>query len=286
MTRLRGLLGLLLLSACGEGEAGLADGGASEPVVDAAMDVAGEADADTGCEPGSRTGPAGSSDDVPTIVGAAIDVRTPEDYDPTVAHPLIVVYAPAGADAALTEQFTGLTPGALARGYIIAYVDHISPSTVDVIDIAATIPDEIVQTWCVDEERIFLTGHSDGGTISEVALARDDEAPAPRAAAPSAAGVTGASMTSLGCPAEARSMLVMHSSNDQLFPLDQGFGAAAARFWVDCNACEDPPGNLGGCHDWDTCDDGARVLYCEGTNAHGQWPGLNMMILDFFDALM
>ena len=57
------------------------------------------------CEGGSRPGAAG------------ITVRTPARYDPTIAHPLLVVYAAAGNNRYETEGLTGLTTEATARGW-------------------------------------------------------------------------------------------------------------------------------------------------------------------------
>ena len=72
-------------------------------------------------------------------------------------------------------------------GYVIAYADHISPGPGEApVIAAATIPKEIATHWCIDEDRIFATGHSNGGTIAEVAIAVDDTEPMFAAAAPSA----------------------------------------------------------------------------------------------------
>src|SRR5262249_28595034 len=79
------------------------------------------------CEPDTKMGnPMGATFKSGT---RNVLVRTPPGYDPTVFSPLIVVYAPAVATGPQTETFTGLTPKAKARGYVIAYPDHISPAS-------------------------------------------------------------------------------------------------------------------------------------------------------------
>lgn len=236
------------------------------------------------CEVGSKPGAAGATDGWANDSGVAINLRMPADYDPTIAVPLVVVYAPAGADAALTEQFTGLTDATLAQGWAIAYVDHITPTSVQAVADASVIPGLIASEWCIDPARIYLTGHSDGGTIAEVSVNVTVDPPLPRAAAPSAAGVTGATLGQIGCPAQAVSMMIMHSTGDALFPIADGFGHDAALFWVGCNGCTGDPIDDGTCATWSTCDDGTTVAYCEGAGAHGQWPGLDAEILAFFAA--
>jgi polyhydroxybutyrate depolymerase len=201
-------------------------------------------------------------------------VRPPPTYDATQAHPLVMVYAPAGANASQTEGFTKLTPDAHARGWIIAYVDHISPTSTAVADDAALIGEK----WCVDPARIYLTGHSDGGSIATlVALVTDL---APTAIAPSAAGANAMFLNGQLCPAPVP-VMVLHSSNDQLFP---GFGAEAADYWQACNECQPAgPPQADGCVVYGGCAAGVEVQYCEGSGSHGTWPPLNESMLAFFD---
>lgn len=244
------------------------------------LDVAVVAD----CEPGSKPGAAGNTDGWVNDFGVLVNLRMPAAYDPTVAVPLVVVYAPAGADAGLTEQFTGLTEPTLAQGWAIAYVDHITPMSVQVVADASVIPGLIAAQWCIDPDRIYLTGHSDGGTIAEVSINVAVDPPLPRAAAPSAAGITGSTLAQVGCPDHAVSMMIMHSTGDALFPVAEGFGADAAQFWADCNGCAGDPVDDGTCATWSMCDDGTSVAYCEGAGVHGQWPGLDDEILAFFAA--
>lgn len=250
---------------------------------DADGDSDADADGDAGfaCEPGTRDGAVGVTDGESTERGITFNVRTPTDYDPTVAYPLIVVYAPAGADEADTERFTGLTPVATDAGYVIAYPDHRSPSSDDVIVEYGTIPSVIAASWCIDESRVYMTGHSDGGSVANLLALDPAVSPRPAAIAPSAAGVNGAYLASRSCPPPVP-VMVIHSSGDTLFP---GFGAEAAAWWADCPGCDPTPGEAGddGCVAYETCEDDIEILYCEVTGAHGSWPRLNASILDFFE---
>lgn len=234
------------------------------------------------CPAGSKPGAAGSTDAMPTAAGVSINVRTPADYDPTVAYPLVVVYAPAGGDADLTEAFTGLTNNALDGGYVIAYADHVSPMSLEIIEGLQPILDDIVDTWCIDTERVFFTGHSDGGTMAEILLARDETDPQPRAAAPSNAGVTGMLLSQVGCPSVPKAVMVIHSANDGLFPPANGFGLDAAEVWAGCNGCDPQPVDDGPCIRWPNCDDDVPTLFCETAGQHGQWTNLNATMFEFF----
>jgi polyhydroxybutyrate depolymerase len=136
---------------------------AKEDVIPAAADYIDRLAA--GCQPGSKPGSAGASDDEETDDGIRFSVRTPTNYKDTVAHPLLVVYAPAGRDREETEEFTYLTREATAAGIIIAYADHRKLSPEEAVRLAK-IPKAVEEKWCIDSKRIFLTGHSDGGTTT------------------------------------------------------------------------------------------------------------------------
>jgi polyhydroxybutyrate depolymerase len=236
------------------------------------------------CEPGSLDGAAGATDDEQTPGGLLYNVRTPDDYDPTVAHPLILVASPAGADRNGNEQFTRLTSAATGAGYLIAYVGNIQPNDPAGIEELTKIPGLVQDRWCVDPGRVFVTGHSNGGTLSHMLAGWGNSMlePAPAAIAPSAAGIGPSALSGLTCRAPLPA-LVMHSSNDTLFP---GFGKPAADWWANCNGCDstfdEPFSN--GCLPYANCPDGANVVFCEGSGQHGVWPDLNAFMITFFDA--
>ncbi len=206
-------------------------------------------------------------------------VKTPANYDPTRAHPLIVVYAPRFVSRTLSERFVGLTHDATAEGFLIAYADSrtLSPPAIDDL---GTVPERIALRWCVDERRVFFTGHSDGGTVS-TALAVLGKAPlAPAAIAPSAAGFRREDLEGYACPPPL-SVMVLHNRDDGLFP---GYGAGAASWWVKCNGCEveRPEKREDGCVSYPACASGVTTLDCESEGSHLDWPARNRALLDFF----
>jgi len=248
-----------------------------------------DTDTDTGptwdCEPASRDGRAGSTDGVLSAGNIRYNVRTPDDYDDAVAHPLLMVYAPAGANAGQTEQFTGLTPDALARGWVVAYANHVSPRSVDDIQPLAEVVGEVAETWCIDTERVYLTGHSDGGSADHVIAGFTQLGYEPAGIAPSAAGINTATLSQFTCPASPVPAFIMHSRNDGLFPVSEGFGGGAAEWWASCNGCGATPSapDASGCVRWTGCTDDAEVVYCENAGSHGTWPRVNGAMLDFLE---
>ena len=231
------------------------------------------------CAPETREGQAGITDDQRSAKGIAYNVRTPANYDPTVAHPLLMVYAPAGINQFRNEGFTGLTKEATQVGFIVGYANR-QRLSIKVIEELGTIPNLIADKWCVDTERIFLTGHSDGGTVSVALAVLEQTQHIPKAIAPSAAGFTTEDLAEFTCPAPL-SVMILHSPEDQHFP---GYGQQIADWWAACNECvgESQSRQADGCQIYPNCANDVTTLFCEGTGSHLEWPAFNPGILAFF----
>lgn len=223
------------------------------------------------------TGTAGRHNDERTAGGIRYLVRTPANYDRAVAHPLLLVYPGAGQSGAASERHTGLTPPATAAGFIVAYADHRRLS-LPVLDDLATIPGAIAMHWCIDSARVYVTGHSDGGTAAAAMAFRQDDDFTPSAIAPSAAGLTSEDLAAYSCPSPLP-VLIFHSADDRLFP---GFGRSAAQWWASCNGCAATTHvTRDHCKEFDRCPERAPVRYCEGDGSHRRWPGRNATLLQF-----
>ncbi|WP_394753614.1 hypothetical protein [Crenothrix sp.] len=278
--------------------------------------------ATAGCQAGSKSGNAGASDDEKTDDGVYYSVRTPANYNDTIAHPLLMVYAPAGKDRSQTEDFTYLTKEATAAGFIVAYADHRALSPEAVVQLA-NIPKVVEEKWCIDKKRIFMTGHSDGGTIAMGIAFFNGTKHIPTAIAPSAVGITGEDLADRNC-VKPTPVMLMHSSRDKLFP---NFGKHAIEWWAKCNKCDTktykvtdrkaisgaggwesyyqqelaqkaedlkagkplphttPVEGVEGCVAYSGCKNGVQTWYCEGTGMHPEWPGKNKDIIGFFKAV-
>jgi len=230
------------------------------------------------CSTGNLQGEKGATYGEQTKEGIKYNVRVPLNYDGNIAHPLLVVYAPAKANRAKSEKLTDLTFQATSAGFIIAYADHPDLSTSSTVELG-TIPKLIAKKWCIDEDRIYLTGHSDGGTVSMALAFMNGTRDIPTAIAPSAAGINYRDLSSHSCP-KPISVMVMHSRKDHLFPQ---YGSETSGWWAACNECSPIPKKLdNGCIAYHECKNNVKTWYCEGDQLHAKWPHINEIILDFF----
>lgn len=231
------------------------------------------------CPVGSRPGLAGATDGKLSADGIRYMVRTPSNYDATFAHPLLMVYAPAGQSRWTSERLTDLTSAATGAGFVVVYADH-RQLNIPAIEQLGTIPGLVAKEWCIDERKVYATGHSDGGTASLALAVLDKTRKIPAAIAPSAAGWTGKDLESFQCR-EPIPVMIMHSKNDSLFP---GWGSQTSAWWAGCNRCDVTKTKSveDGCHAYQGCASGGATLYCEGTGSHRDWPNLNRVMLEFF----
>lgn len=116
---------------------------------------------------------------------------------------LLMVYAPARKDRYGSEEFKYLTQQATEAGFIVAYADHRNMIPETIVELAET-PGLIEKKWCIDQKRIFLTGHSDGGTIAMGIAFINGTKHIPAAIAPSAVGIRGDDLQERNCPAASR----------------------------------------------------------------------------------
>lgn len=233
------------------------------------------------CRPSDKPGAPAAADGLRTTSGFRYNVRAPANYDATYAHPLIVVFAAAGASARKSEAFTHLTRVATARGFVIAYVDHRRMSVEEIQQMVA-IPRDVSNRWCIDTTRVYAVGHSDGGTATTALALMPQTRGTFAAIVPSAAGFSSKDFDAFNCPA-ATPVMVLHGGADHVFPK---WGMQAAKRWAACNGCNTgrpmkPFGN--DCLAYQDCT-GAPTIYCEASQSHMEWPGLEEQIVAFFEA--
>jgi polyhydroxybutyrate depolymerase len=278
-------IGLLLIGLIGTGA--VQDAGRNDAEAVNRGKLLGEAvyavtDSTRRCEPGAKPGGAGASNDEKTPVGIRYMVKTPINYNSGIAHPLLMVYAPRGRNRYESEEYMYLTHEATSAGFIVAYADHRQMST-KTIEELAEITGFIERKWCIDKKRIFLTGHSDGGTVATGIAFLNGTKHIPAAIAPSAVGIRGEDLKEYHCP-NPLPVMVMHSSQDSLFP---GYGKEAIQWWAACNGCDTASSekDADGCLVYKGCMNNVATRYCEGTGRHPEWPGKNTAIVDFFKAV-
>jgi len=233
------------------------------------------------CSAADRPGPAGSVDHIASPYDIRVSVRTPVNYDGTLAHPLLVVFAPAGYHRFASEDFYGLTRAATAAGFIIAYPDHLKLS-MRAFEELGHVPALVAARWCVDSNRIYFAGHSDGGTASAALAFLGTSELRPRAVAISAAGIRRQDLEQYACPPP-MSVLVVHSRTDEMFALP-AYGKDPARWWAACNKCQPVAGAVDkeGCVEYGGCAPTVRTRYCEVQTGHRQWSVPDAALFAFF----
>ncbi|HAD08047.1 MAG TPA: hypothetical protein DCF62_01070 [Porticoccaceae bacterium] len=209
-------------------------------------------------------------------------VTTPANYRGDYRHPLLVVWAPSGFNPSLSERFTGLTGQATARGYVVVYVASV-PLGFKALKSLAGIPGEVMKDWCIDAERVYYTGHSDGGTVSNALAVLPERQIQPMVIAPSAMGIQASDMEAYSCPRPTHVML-MHNLGDNHFP---DYGAGVAQWWAACNRCEATPvaATYPECVEFPDCAEQVRTLYCQAKGNHAYWPGFDHDMMAFFEEL-
>lgn len=202
-----------------------------------------------------------------TSDGQRYTVVTPSNYRPDQPHPLLLVLAPAGMNAALSERFSGLTHAATRQGFLVAYASSVAGGLQRAkIAPLGKIAADVARQWCLAEGQVFLAGHSDGATAA-LALALDmPMTPPPTALLLSGAGWAVPDLKKAGCP-EPTPVLIAHGSEDGLFP---GYGRPLAQWWAACNRCESfSATDANGCTHFLGC--AADTLYCETPRTHWRW---------------
>lgn len=273
------------------------DDGGSAPVTSAGDDGDGSGpattDPTTGPTTDPTTGPTTGDDQGDTTTGtpsggcgadpsglaATLDVagetRTfivslPAGYDPNVPYPLVFAWHGAGGDGALAKLYFGIEEAA-GGDAIFVYPDGLDvngasgwdlmPAGRDVAFFDALLA-HLTENACVDESRVFSTGHSFGGYMSNtLGCYRGDvlEAIAP---------VAGGGPFFGACTGEVGVWLA-HGEADDVVEFQTGVDSRD--LWLGENGCAGTtmPYEPAPCEAYDGCAD--PVVWCAHPGAH-EWP--------------
>ncbi|MCB9612961.1 MAG: alpha/beta fold hydrolase [Sandaracinus sp.] len=193
-----------------------------------ALDDGGTTPADAGTTEDAATTPDAGS--LPTEIGGdrPANVVLPRDYDGT-PRPLVILLHGYGASGSAQDLYLGLSRTARPRGVITVIPDGtqntggqrfwnatdacclFGATPVDDVAYITGLVDEAIATYAVDEDRVYLFGHSNGGFMSH-RLACD--APERFAAIITLAGTT-FSDESRCTPSRPMSLLHIHGTADE-----------------------------------------------------------------------
>jgi poly(3-hydroxybutyrate) depolymerase len=197
-------------------------------------------------------------------------VSVPDDYDPDVAYPMVLLLHGAGSEGHQFRFYSAVESSADGPA-IFVYPDGLPfgdpPTksgwdlTMDGVDLPFmdVIHDQVTSTYCVDLDRVFVGGHSFGGWMSNLLACVHGDRFA--AVAPVAGG--GPADGCLGSVAA----WIAHGIDDPIVPTE--FGEATRDYWRAANGCstrtvatEPAP-----CMAFEGCDDGYDTVWC----AHDEW---------------
>lgn len=172
---------------------------------------------------------------------------------------LVAVHADGRDDVELLDR--------VGRGWDIAPGD-----TRDTAFVRAIL-DTLERERCIDRRRIYATGFSNGGFLSNLLGCQLGD----RLAA--IAPVAGARPLDACAPPVPMPVLFFHGSGDRVVPLRLTVGAAA--WWRRANRCGEGEDSRDGCRAASGC--AADVVVCEGAQGH-TWPeGASATIWRFFE---
>lgn len=200
----------------------------------------------------------------------------PPAYDGTTPFPLVFAFHGATTSGALfRSSFYGNLLSAMGEEAIVVHPDALGDPSA--WDNTADIPffdallESLESSLCVDDARVFATGHSSGGFFTNtLGCQRGDVL---RAIAPVSAGgpfrFAGAAGGN-GCTGEVAVWLA-HAENDEVVAFDNG--VASRDRWREENGCGDTtaPVEPAPCVEYAGCAEGLPVRWCVYGDGH-DWP--------------
>lgn len=252
------------------------------------------------------------------------NVYVPDSHDPSQPTMLVLNFHAFGVTRSSQELLSRMYPVADERGFIVVNPqgeynswnagDCCGTAWVDLVDDVQFVRDtldEVAEKYCIDEDRIFATGMSNGGFFSHrVACELSDRI----AAVAPVAGVLGLSPDAC-LPGRAIPIIDFHGTADPIVPYGGGspiipqLGVGlqfrsvddTMEFWAANNGCEErteviyDQGNVE-CVEWSGCLDNADTVLCTAYGSTHTWPGglpiigtsrdidATRTIIDFFEA--
>ena len=241
-----------------------------------------------------KTAPA-MADDTWTLMSGGLmrtaNVHVPTSYDPSKGMPLVLDFHGYSSNASQEALLSGMNAKADSAGFIAIHPEGTNSSwnagsccgqaatdNVDDIGFVKDLLDTAADRLCIDAHRIFVTGMSNGGFMSNrigCELADRVAAIAP------VAGVDGMPTCT---PSRPMPIIHFHGTADTLVPYagspTEGFISVADDFagWGMRDGCTDMPSTTfmngdSSCSSYLQCSGGAQVTLCTVQNGGHTWPG-------------
>jgi polyhydroxybutyrate depolymerase len=276
----------------------------------AACSTEGVESTDGGSDPGEDAAGSGSDDAPPatvtcsgktmqprdatwTVGGRMVRVHVPASYDPVRPTPVVFNLHGYSGDGLQQSTISKMIPVSDANGFIVLHPDgHHSPrgwnggvccgaaasSGTDDVAWLASVLDEAESKLCVDTNRVFATGLSNGGFMTHRLACEIADRIAAIAPVAGVVGITGCN------PSRPVAVMHIHGDADPLIPYGGGgvngneSVAATIERWATKNGCTGAPAQTfqqgdATCTTRSGCNGGADVVECRIAGGGHQWPG-------------
>jgi poly(3-hydroxybutyrate) depolymerase len=201
-------------------------------------------------------------------------VTLPSNYDANQPHKLIFVWHGRGGTAqqtAITWGYHGIRPQADGTAIFVAGQGiedgqgRIGWGHASDIPVVEAMIDKLTGLYCVDESRIYSSGHSYGGYMSNrVGCLLGSRF---RAITPVMGGGPQFGARPPSCTGKVASWIT-HGRNDTVVQFSQG--QESRDYWRTANGCDETSTEtgVGECVSYDNCDDGYPVVWCPSNEQH------------------
>lgn len=290
-------------SAAGESDDGAADTSGDEGA--ASEDSTGDAPDDTGDQLPGRPSPGcgvtqfepGTLLAVPVQVGAqqrTFNVVIPNAHDGETPVSVVLAFHGWGLNPTTMAQMSDLSDTAAQHGFVVAYSQGLGNSwnagsccgvafdqEVDDVAFVRALIDNIGENLCVDLDRVYATGFSNGGMLSHRLACEASDVIAAIAPVAGVLMLEDAECT----PSRPMPILHFHGTGDTSVGyygdgmVDHVSVAVSTDSWVDRNGCDPQPeitlmDDDTTCETWSNCgDDGVVVTLCSIEGMGHCWPG-------------
>jgi polyhydroxybutyrate depolymerase len=285
-------ISIAVLAACGDADTMDGSGGSEDDAGDtaAASESAGESGdggVPTGCD-GEGIGP-GDYDRSVMHDGEnrRYKIHVPPSYDgsPTT---VVVNFHGFGSDAGQQTFFSQMNDWADMDDYIVVYPQGLlngdssqswnagtccaDDESRDDVGFSLAMLDRMHSELCIDRSRVFSTGMSNGGFMTNLLACEADDVFAAFAPVAGALGIPVAECS----PSRPIPIMVLHGTDDGVIPYSAG--ESTAEFWAETNGCGTTRSTsfqqgVATCETWDGCPDGGEVALCTFEGVAHCWPG-------------
>ncbi len=208
-------------------------------------------------------------------------LHVPPSYRPTNPVPLVLAFHGWGDNAESFEQYIGFSDKADQEGFIVAYPDGIDNSfnagaccgtanhlDVDDVGFARDIVASVSTSYCIDPDRVFATGFSNGALMSHRLACEASDL---------FAAVAPASGFIAVYPCEPpRPVPVIQTQGTLDTSVPYWMGKRSNDYWAAYNGCGEPvtvyQEGTATCTAYQDCADGATVEFCEIRGMGHVWP--------------